>query len=96
MGEIELEQAVIEKHAIPWFDHNQDRETVTLRNDGRTEGLRETFTVIKLKYITEGDMLKAIMQVFKQEEKDEKTTWLIPRNQVKSMKTRDPESQLTQ
>ena len=85
MPRIELDKAVVDKHAIPWFDHNLDRETIVLRSDGRTKGLRETFTVIKLFYIKEREMLKAIMEVFEEGGEDKRTTWLIPRSQVKSM-----------
>jgi len=85
MASIELDKAVIDKHAIPWFDHNLDRETIVLRSDGRTKGLRETFTVIKLSYIKEREMLKAIMEVFEEERQGKTTTWLIPRSQIKSM-----------
>ncbi len=85
MTGIELDKAVIDKHAIPWFDHNLDRDTIVLRSDGRTKGLRETFTVIKLFYIKEREMLKAIMEVFEEGGEDKRTTWLIPRSQVKSM-----------
>jgi hypothetical protein len=81
----EMEKAVIDKHAIPWFDHNLDRDTIVLRSDGRTKGLRETFTVIKLFYIKERKMLKAIMEVFEEGGQDKRTTWLIPKSQIKSM-----------
>lgn len=85
MDRIELDKAKIDKNAIPWFDHNLNRDNILLRSDGRTEGLRETFTVIKLYYLEEREMLKAVMEVFKKNKDDEKTTWLIPKSQVLSM-----------
>lgn len=85
MSRIELDKAVVDKHAIPWFDHNLDRDNILLRSDGRTEGLRETFTVIKLFYNQEREMLRALMEVLKEDKENEKTTWMIPRSQVKSM-----------
>lgn len=90
MPGIELEKAKIDKHAIPWFDHNLDRDSIILRSDGRTEGLRETFTVIKLFYLQEKEMLKAILEVFKDGEENERETWLIPKSQILSM-TKDGE-----
>lgn len=92
----ELERAVIEKHSIPWFDHNLERDTILLRSDGKTKGLKETFTIIKLFYNKDTEMLKAIMKVFKQGEKDEKTTLLIPHSQIKSMEANDPRTKLRQ
>lgn len=89
MSRIELDKAVVDKHAIPWFDHNLDRDNILLRSDGRTEGLRETFTVIKLFYNQEREMLRALMEVLKEKKENEKTTWLIPRSQVKSMTKKD-------
>lgn len=87
MSGIELEKAKIDKHAIPWFDHNLERDNIVLMSNGRTEGLRETFTVIKLFYLQEREMLKAIMEVLKEDEENERKTWLIPRSQVLSMTT---------
>lgn len=91
MNEIELEKAKIDKHAIPWFDHNLDRDSIVLNSNGRTKGLRETFTVIKLFYIEERQMLKAVMEVLKEDKEDERKTWLIPRSQILSM-TKDGEA----
>jgi hypothetical protein len=85
MPGIELEKAKIDKHAMPWFDHNLDRDNIILRSDGRTEGLRETFTVIKLFYLKEREMLKALMEVLKEDKENERKTWLIPRSQILSM-----------
>ena len=96
MAGIELDKAVIDKHAIPWFDHNLDRDTIVLRSDGRTIGLRETFTVIKLFYIKERKMLKAIMEVFEKGGQDKRTTWLIPRSQIKSMTKQGENIELTE
>ena len=91
-----MEKAVIDKHAIPWFNHNLDRDTIVLRSDGRTKGLRETFTVIKLFYIKERKMLKAIMEVFEKGGQDKRTTWLIPRSQIKSMTKQGENIELTE
>lgn len=85
MPGVELDKAVIDKHAIPWYDHNLDRDKIVLKSDGRTEGLRETFSVIELYYLQEKEMLKAVMEVFKEEEEDERKTWLIPLSQIKAM-----------
>jgi hypothetical protein len=92
MPGIELEKAKIDKHAIPWFDHNLDRDNIVLMSNGRTKGLRETFTVIKLFYLQEREMLKAVMEVLKEEEENERKTWLIPKSQVLSM-TADAEDE---
>jgi len=95
MEVIELDKAKIDKNAIPWFDHNLDRDNILLRSDGRTKGLRETFTVIKLYYLEEGEMLKAVMEVFKKDKEDERTTWLIPKSQVLSMTSMGEEVELS-
>ncbi len=82
---VELDKAVIEKHSIPWYDHNRDRGDIVLESSGKVEGLRETFSVIKLAYNRETEMLRAVLDVLEEDGDSERTVWLIPRSQVKFM-----------
>lgn len=85
MGNIELDKAVIDKHSIPWYDHNKDEGKIVLESSGRTEGLRETFSVIGLVYNEEGEMLRATLEILEKGGESEETMWLIPKEQVKFM-----------
>lgn len=96
MPRIELDKAVVDKHALPWFDHNQDCDDILLRSDGSTEGLRETFTVIKLFYNQEREMMKCVTEVLMEDKEDEKKTWLIPKSQIKSMAKEGEDLDLTE
>lgn len=85
MGNIELDKAVIDKHSIPWYDHNRDEGEIILESSGRTQGLRETFSVIGLVYNEEGKMLRATLEILEENGSSEETMWLIPKKQVKFM-----------
>lgn len=85
MENIELDKAVIDKHSIPWYDHNKDHGKIVLESSGHTEGLRETFSVIGLAYNKEGEMLRAILEILEKDGSSEETMWLIPKEQVKFM-----------
>lgn len=88
MTGIEVDKAVIDKHSIPWYDHNKDEGKIVLESSGRAKGLRETFSVIKLIYNKEGQMLKATLEILEKNGESEETMWLIPKEQVKFMSKR--------